>query len=150
MNTKGRKREQGFTLIEIIAVLVILGILAAVAVPKFIGMQVDARKKVITGIQAGMMGAAAMVNSKAAFSGNNTAATGTLTLDDDTTINLAYGFPSTGADLNASMSMLEGVTISGDAFQLTEAPTPAECQVLYAAPESQGEQPSFTLTDTCE
>lgn len=45
MNTKGRKWEQGFTLIEIIAVLVILGILAAVAVPKFLNMQDEAKKK---------------------------------------------------------------------------------------------------------
>jgi prepilin-type N-terminal cleavage/methylation domain-containing protein len=47
MNTKGRKREQGFTLIEIIAVLVILGILAAVAVPKFFDMQKSAEKKTL-------------------------------------------------------------------------------------------------------
>ncbi len=37
--------EKGFTLIEIIAVLVILGILSAVAVPKFINLQEDARNK---------------------------------------------------------------------------------------------------------
>ena len=43
------KNEEGFTLIEIIAVLVILGILAAVAVPKFIDLQQSAREKAIEG-----------------------------------------------------------------------------------------------------
>ena len=41
---KTLKSSKGFTLIEIIAVLVILGILAAVAVPKYIDMQGEAKK----------------------------------------------------------------------------------------------------------
>lgn len=48
MNTKTPlKNEKGFTLIEIIAVLVIMGILAAVAVPKFFDLQQRARRKAI-------------------------------------------------------------------------------------------------------
>ena len=39
------KNEQGFTLVEIIAVLVILGILAAVAVPRYMSITADARNQ---------------------------------------------------------------------------------------------------------
>ena len=41
------KNEKGFTLIEIIAVLVIMGILAAVAIPKFFDLQTRAREKAV-------------------------------------------------------------------------------------------------------
>lgn len=41
------RSQGGFTLIEIISVLVLLGILAAVAVPKFINLQTDARNKAV-------------------------------------------------------------------------------------------------------
>ncbi len=45
--TQTKKKKSGFTLIEVIAVLVLLGILAAIAVPKYIDMAASARDRAL-------------------------------------------------------------------------------------------------------
>ena len=66
------KRSAGFTLIELIAVIVILGILAVSAAPKFIDLQKDARVSVLKGIQGSVKSVNNMVYAKAMFNGANT------------------------------------------------------------------------------
>lgn len=46
------KRQQGFTLIELIIVIVVLGILAVTAAPQFINFSSDARESTVKGAQA--------------------------------------------------------------------------------------------------
>ncbi len=62
-------KQQGFTLIELVVVIIILGILAVTAAPKFINLQGDARVSALNGLKASIQGANTLVYSKAALAG---------------------------------------------------------------------------------
>ncbi|MBB1439177.1 prepilin-type N-terminal cleavage/methylation domain-containing protein [Shewanella sp. SG41-4] len=63
------QKQQGFTLIELVVVIIILGILAVTAAPKFINLQGDARASALSGMKAAIQGANTLVYSKAALAG---------------------------------------------------------------------------------
>ena len=64
--------EKGFTLIELIMVIVILGILAAVAVPKFVDLKGDAQNSVRDGVTGALKGSIMMLHGRYLISNTST------------------------------------------------------------------------------
>ncbi len=62
-------QQRGFTLIELIIVIVILGILAVTAAPRFIDLQGDARASTLDGVKAALQGGSQLVYAKSAIEG---------------------------------------------------------------------------------
>lgn len=88
------KRQGGFTLIELVVVIVILGILAVTAAPRFLNLQSDARTSALQGLKGAVDGASGIVYGKAAINGVESSTT-TVNVDDIQTI---YGYPTASAN----------------------------------------------------
>ncbi|ENM5826319.1 type II secretion system protein [Vibrio metoecus] len=92
------KRQGGFTLIELVVVIVILGILAVTAAPRFLNLQGDARNASLQGLKGAMQGAAGIVYGRAALDGNEAVSSGkTVTIGSDT-VKLVWGYPEASVD----------------------------------------------------
>ena len=148
------RRIQGFTLIELVVVITILGILAAFAIPKFVALDTQARISTIKGLAGSVKSAAALARSMAMAS-NTTVSV----VMEGATVNLLNDYPdatATGIALAVNANTAAGgdfIFAPGGAvatWTKVGAPTPATCEVTYtpAAVTANGVTPPVVATNT--
>ena len=163
---KVMQKQQGFTLIELVVVIIILGILAVTAAPKFINLQGDARVSALAGMKAAIQGSNTLVYSKAALAGEEKgdATDGTATIDigsGSADHNIVYGYTAaTKADLERAMEVEFAVGADGKpttstdteewiievgtgSVEIWQAGAPADCSLVYTQAASTTTLPTY-------
>ncbi|HUW97626.1 MAG TPA: type II secretion system protein [Acidiferrobacter sp.] len=145
-----KKQESGFTLIELVVVIIILGILAAVALPKFMGLSEDARVSVVNGMSGSVLEAADMVHALAEVQGQ-AGATGSVALPDGSTVTTAYAYPDGSATgILLSLQGESATATSSFPFLFTAGTAPAASTFAYAAAGSATPFATVSATTGCE
>lgn len=146
------KKQAGFTLIELVIVIIILGILAVTAAPKFLNLQDDARYATAQGMKAALQSSSQMIYSKAAIAGlENAAASDAVSVSIGTdTVKTNFGYPTTDeVGKTVSLDGWKEDTQTKGTFS-ADSDKNLKCTVTYTNSLIAVGQPTITIKDGCK
>ncbi|PMG31844.1 MSHA biogenesis protein MshA [Shewanella sp. 10N.286.52.C2] len=169
-----KRKQQGFTLIELVVVIIILGILAVTAAPKFINLQSDARQASLQGVKGAIQGANGLVFARAAIDGHEKKATGDWAAAPENGVDIGagtgnevitnYGYIQAditefnkAIDAEFGAADTEWIVVAGTSgttptLTITQNGSPAEvgataCKLVYTEAADANTIPTYVITD---
>ncbi len=146
--------QRGFTLIELVVVIVILGILAAFALPRFMGLETQARIASLRALEGSLRSSSALAHSVWLANGG-----GANIQIEGQNIAMAFGYPTRASiddtlqpgTIQAGTPGRFNYVAGAGRFELNGSTTPANCSIVYTAAAAANTAPTIAqpVTNGC-